>query len=63
MVEIMVFGSEINSMSIPYNHIGYILTHIFRFTVRNITFNNAATAIFGLWNWGTQFITKPWLAD
>ncbi len=26
-----------------------------RFTVRNITVNNAQTAVFGLWNWGWTF--------
>jgi glucan 1,3-beta-glucosidase len=28
-----------------------------RFTVRNVTVNNADTGIFGVWNWGTDYLS------
>ena len=49
-------GLETNSM-LSSTLICYIvvtcLSH--RFTVRNVTFNNANTAIYSIWNWGWTF--------
>lgn len=35
------------------------MTTFTRFTVRNVTINNAQTAIFGIWNWGKRRRVGP----
>jgi hypothetical protein len=51
----MGFGAEISSTYLPdWSRLGDYDVFC-RFTVRNITVNNAQTCVYSLWNWGWTY--------
>lgn len=54
----LVFGAETSSEPLDDLNWSLALQVVVRFTVRNITVNNAQIGVYSLWNWG-KFGCKP----